>query len=225
MSAEIKIIEKPPIIVKGVRHEPENGHIQGFQIGEKGVISFHPEAVNLPLRNIWIPMMASFGMANATIGEKLYRSEETIRTFIARDFRLLEMPARRRALPRRLFELAIFQVEEFGEKLNLTKSELPIIDLVSQGYTNKEVAAKISSGGERRLSPDTIKSHLTRIGNRTGWYGGEAGLAALVSGEIGSQIVRVTTKLSVPDFPEPASPLLPDQRPHFMTLEPDSFSV
>jgi DNA-binding NarL/FixJ family response regulator len=210
--SEIKVIPKAPVIVNGFEREPENGHIWGFQIG-KGIVSFHPEIADLPLRNLLIPVMASLGMVNPTIGSKLYRTEDTIKAFLSRDFKLLEIPARRRSIARNFFDRGIYQIEEWGDSLNLTPPEFRVIDHLSQGETDKEAAAAISVATGQELATNTIKSHLTRIGERTGWYGMEATLASIVGGDIGNYALRGEVEnptVIVPDLviPETRQPVV-----------------
>lgn len=210
--AEIKVIKKAPTFTYGAPQEPDYGHIWGFQIGS-GIISFHPEVSNLPLRNILIPVMASFGMTNTVIATKLHRSENTIKGFVKRDFDLLGIPARRRGIARHFFESGIYQLEEYGESLDLTAAEHRVLEHMSWGKTDSEIADAIAASTQEEFASATVKNHLTRIADRTGWHGMEAPFAAIVSGDIGNYALRgeaeieTPSDLVIPETRQPAQPI------------------
>lgn len=196
--SEIKVIKKPSVFRDGVEQIPLDGRIWGFQVG-KGIFSFHPEATRLPLRNILIPTMASLGMANSDIATKLYRSENTIKSFLKRDADLLGIPVRRRGIARYFFEAGIYQLEEYGDSLHLTPAELRVIEPMSWGKTDQEIVDDIAETSDTEFARATVKSHLTRIADRTGWHGMEAPLAAIVSGEIGDYALRSEIEVEPPE--------------------------
>jgi DNA-binding NarL/FixJ family response regulator len=134
--------------------------------------------------------MVSLGMTNTAIARKLRRGETAIKNSLIRDFTLLGITPRRRGIARAFFDRGIYQIEEFGDSLDLTASEFQIIDNLSQGKTDKEAAENITESTDKKISETTIRNHLTHIGKRTGWHGMEATLAAIVSGDVGNYALR-----------------------------------
>lgn len=198
--SEIKVIKKP----QGVSRETPQGHITsiaGFQIGT-GEVAFDPDAGSFTDRELSCIMLASFGMGNAEIGQKLIMSSHTVKTHLKRSVDNRGMVGQRAGYARRLFDLGIFKLTKPGESLYLTDAEHRVMEEVSTGKTNIEAGTVIG------IAPSTVKSHIGRVTTRANVQGREqASLRALVAQDIGRQALY-GIDLSSPDSWTPQGGLI-----------------
>jgi DNA-binding CsgD family transcriptional regulator len=204
----IKIIRKPA----GVPVRTAAGHktsIAGFEIGG-GKLGFDPDMGNFTDVELGCFMLASFGLNSKVIGSKLYISEHTVKTNFRRATGREHIPNQRAGFARHFLDKGIFRLIEPAESLCLSAREYEVVEEISHGKTNGEVAETLG------IAENTIKSHVARISARGPWRGREQiSLLALAAQDIGPYALQAIN-LASPDswtpeggliVPEPIVPM------------------
>lgn len=145
-------------------------------VGE-GVLQLHPEKQPLPPRITICTVLASFGLSNNEIANAVHNSTLTTKTQLDEARHRLQL-LNRASISRHYLQTGYYSLAQPIAPF-LSDAEKLVVDGTSWGLTNREVAAELG------LSHLTVKSHLARISDRTGWLGRERiTLAAFMSEEI-----------------------------------------
>ena len=118
-----------------------------------------PNVANLEDTKLACLILAAIGDDNRAIGSNLGIKEGRVRKALANSYPLLER-SNRHAIGRYLLEQNVFTVLIPPAELDVTKTELRVLEQSSHGKTTKEIADTFNR------SSFTIKTHLTRIADK-----------------------------------------------------------
>lgn len=126
--------------------------------------------------------LAAVGMSNTKIGDLYGISFRKVAAQLDTVFEKVKVN-RRPQLSRALFETGVWRVSRPGPPLDLTGPQIPIVERVSEGLSDAEIA------NDLHYTSSNIHAHIVRIGHRSGWIGRQPiALAAMLSGEIGDVV-------------------------------------
>ncbi|HKR81422.1 MAG TPA: helix-turn-helix transcriptional regulator [Candidatus Saccharimonadales bacterium] len=126
-----------------------------------------------------VGVLITLGMSNGQIGTQTFRTTDGVKSQVTRLFEAVGA-TRRAEMARSFFATGAYSTDEaLQSPLHLPPSQNKVIELASYGKTNKEI------GDERDISHLTVKSHLYKATQQTGWETRELLiLAALAGGDI-----------------------------------------
>jgi DNA-binding CsgD family transcriptional regulator len=174
------VVQEAPFI--GVRYECPEAETAPTRIAEiaigTGIIAVTSANCELEDKYTQAAIVGSITHTNKAAADILNTEEVTLKEQLRVVYEILCI-TKRTALARALFDLDVYDLCKQGESLNLTPAQCSVVGTLSYGQTSKQTADL----GARSFS--TIKAHIARVSNRTGWKNREQiTIAALVGRDV-----------------------------------------
>ncbi|MBF6172118.1 MFS transporter [Nocardia blacklockiae] len=162
-----------------------------------------PDRHGLTAHDLELVRMVAAGLSNDDIAGRLDRSASRVKFYLKQIGDTLGKNGRS-GIVSAARELGLLDEAEIAPSLRtrpnlvLTEQEKTVLDLVSQGRSNKDVAAELG------LSPLTVKAHLARIGGKLGI----TDRAGMVARALHSRLLPTTDEGSAFELSDPEREIL-----------------
>ena len=174
----IDVRKSPLISVEIDGRRPTDGPITGIRFGEGRIVVNNEKSILSERRQLCM-VLASLGLENMQIADFTYTSVNTIKTHISQALTYLPI-ASRMGFGRYAQEADMYEIVTGIPSLGLLPTEIAVIDHLSWGNNNKEIADNLD------IPVSRVETALGSVRRKTGLVKREdLALSSLMSGEIG----------------------------------------